>query len=113
MSTLEWFHAGDAALIAAAWEQSEPLDEAAFVRASANFSLHLAPDWFDDLLEAVFDVAKDRRMSRGEVLPVLLKESEDGSADLVSPAFVQRVAALSETQLQSVAKAWLAKRTHW
>src|SRR3981081_3241207 len=108
MGMLENFYAGDKALIAEEWESSGNLESAAFVKARADFSLHLEPDWLDDLIDAVCRSAQSPKMKRVDVLiEQLAGDGEESSADVVSPIFVKLLADLSDARLQSVAKDWL------
>ena len=105
---LENFYAGDKTLIAEQWESTGDLESARFVKARADFSLHLEPDWFDDLVAAVCRSTQSPSMGRVDVLiEQLAGDGEGSSADVVSPTFVKLVADLSGPQLKSVAKDWL------
>jgi hypothetical protein len=111
MSQLLGFYAGDAEAIGAAYEAgSDDLDAADFVRAHADFSLHITPLDIDFLAEAIAD-------RTGRTAPSLMDsftrlvggDPEENSAQVVDPAWVQLVSTADAGQADDLADEWLKR----
>ncbi len=109
------FYAGDARRIAEV--ENDPdgseidLGSASFVRAHADFSLHLTPDQIDPLISAACVRRGIPSMALTSSFTEHLAGSPDpmeaeNSADVVSPTIVETIASLRADELHAVAEQW-------
>jgi len=116
MGILMDFYAGDAKRIAEVENEPEgsdiELSSAPFVKAHADFSLHIVPDDLDVLMSALCA----RRGLPPKTLTGSLIEHLAGStdpmeatsaADVVSTELVEMVASMQDSDIPPVAEAWL------
>jgi|HubBroStandDraft_6_1064221.scaffolds.fasta_scaffold11914_6 hypothetical protein len=111
MGQLLGFYAGDADAIGAAYEDdSDSLADEDFVRAHADFSLHVTPLDIDFLVEAIAERTGGTARPLEESFTRLVGgDPEERSAHVVDPTWVQLVAGADGKQASDLAAEWIKR----
>jgi hypothetical protein len=110
MGQLVHFYAGDPEVIGRAFASQDfgTLKDRSKIPLYADFSLHLSPIDYELLSEAIQSIVGSGPSSLEESLQTQVGGSSDErSADIVSPEWVQMVAAVRDEQIESVLSAWI------
>jgi hypothetical protein len=109
MSQLVHFYGGDPAVIGRAFglRDFRTLYDRAAIPLFADFSLHLSPIDYDLLCEAIRSSVGRGPLSLTDSLESQVGgDGNEGSADTVSTAWVDMVAAVEEDNLDAILRAW-------
>ncbi len=111
MGQLLGFYAGDADAIGAGYDdRSIDLAEEKYVRAHADFSLHVTPLDIDFLVEAIAErTGGTARSLMDSFIRLVAGDPDENSAHLVDPAWVQTVSAADDGQAADLAAEWMKR----
>ena len=110
MGLLMEFYAGSPADIGRALDASdhEALRDGSLAHGHADLSLHLSPDHLDVLSEEVAACTGSAPLLLLDSLEDHLGGTEDWSAEVVSLAWVEAVAAIPDASIAALARSWRA-----
>jgi hypothetical protein len=110
MSQLIHFYAGDPQVIGRAFESHDlsTLKDRKKIPLFSDFSLHLSPIDYDLLTEAIQASVGRGPSSLNDALETQVGgNDDDGSADIVSPDWVEMVASVRDDQVEPILAAWM------
>jgi hypothetical protein len=111
MGQLVHFYAGDPLIIGRAFEAHDfrTLDDRSVIPLFSDFSLHLSPIDYDLLSEAIHSsVGKGPTTLTDSLEREVGGTPNEGSAETVSDAWVEMIAAVDEDRLDAILRVWAA-----